>query len=255
MELDLWPIVSRDHLVQAFRPGDAVKEGPFRTLRSHGWATPGVSVVTRKNHRASGRITIFSVLNVAAARCAREGNKSRAKALARAAAKVETSASFVQLKQLLSGSTSEVVSATIEGTGRAEFLEALREVACHTRNVRVHMTGESRGLEIVMGTILEELRDGVVLQAEAGTRTLVPRWLAQSAHRSSVGDLLALVTDKLDATHMVVKAMPAIDLGVRVARSPFGRKAPVRSLTAVDEHLFSKTPAAIRVLVPVTIEK
>ena len=85
----------------------------------------------------------------------------------------------------------------------------------------------------------------------------MPRWLAQAAHREEVGDCLALVTDRLDERHMVVNAVPGIDVSKdapAAAFSPFGRNAPVRQLTKADTRLLSRAPAPLRVLVPVTIE-
>src|SRR4051812_46976101 len=74
MDLVPWPIVGRDEVVKAFRPGMPATEAPFRTLRAHGWASSGMSVVTRRGNRASGRWTIFSTLNIEAARYARHGD-------------------------------------------------------------------------------------------------------------------------------------------------------------------------------------
>lgn len=259
MEVDLWPIVGRAQLVQAFRPGEAASEGPFRTLRSHGWATPGVSVVTRAERRASGRLTIFSVLNLFAARSAREGDKRAARAWARAAARVEKSATFTRVKALLTGKSIAEVSAAAHGAVSSAvpgLLEALREVARETRRLRAQQGAPGPHTEVVAGRILEVGREGLVLQAETGVRTLVPRWLGEAAQRSQVGDLLALVSDRLDSTQLVVEAVPAIDVSEAVAEggSPFGRAAPVRDLTAADRRLLTGAPAPLELLVPVTIE-
>lgn len=261
MQIHLWPIVGRAQLVQAFRPGEPPsKEGPFRTLRTHGWATAGVSVVTRCDHRASGRLTIFSVLNVSAARCAREGDERAAKALAKAAARVERSDAFTRLKELLSGKTATEVTAAVaggvSGLRGSALLDVLREVASETRNANVHRAPRGSRTEVMTGKILEALREGLVVQAESGAKTLVPRWLGQAAHRENVGDVLALVTDRLDDSQMVVQAMPAIDLGTDdvAIKSPFGRSAPVRELTSADVRLLSGRPAPLTILAPITIE-
>ena len=260
MELELWPIFSRAQLVQTFKPGELVtKEAPFRTLRTHGWATSGVSVVTRNHHHASGRLTIFSVLNVGAARSARHGDEQTAKALATAAAKVEKSVAFEHLKRLLSGKPLAEVNAALRGgvsdEKSPELLAALRELARETRKAHVRRSRAQMNREVVVGRILEALTEGLVLKSEGGSKTLVPWWLAQSAHREKVGDLLALVTDKLDDAQMVVNAVPAIDVGPGArARSPFGRAAAVHELSAADAKLLARRPVALRVLVPVTID-
>lgn len=259
MDIDLWPIVGRAQLVQAFRPGEPVsKEAPFRTLRHHQWATGGVSVVTRNVHRASGRVTIFSVLNVEAARCAREGHARAAMALAKAASRVEGSEMFTRLTALLTGRPASEVTAAVDGVVAEsewpELLDALRLVARATRDARSSKTPSSTA-DVVAGKISGELNDFLVLDAQAGVQTYVPRWLAQSAHRDNVGDFLALVTEKLDETQMVVKAVPAINVDprARASASPFGRSAPVRDLSAGDARLLSGTPALLKILVPVTI--
>ena len=40
-----WPVVIRDRIVQAFKPGGSPDaEAPFRTLRRHAWVSQGVRV-------------------------------------------------------------------------------------------------------------------------------------------------------------------------------------------------------------------
>lgn len=259
MEVHQWPIVGRTQLVQAFRPGEpAGKEAPFRTLRLHGWATAGVSIVTRSEHRATGRLSIFSVLNVDAARLARDGQQRLATSAAKAAASLEASDVFVQLGKLLAGKSSQDVSAAVAGevadTGWPELLRLLRLLARRTKAARARLSG---GQDVIAGTISETRSDYLVLTAASGLRTAVPRWLAQAAHREKVGDCLALVTDRLDDRHMVVNAVPGIDVSKGAAAatfSAFGRTAPVRQLTKADARLLSRPAAPLRVLVPVTID-
>lgn len=259
MQIDLWPIVARSHLVQAFRPGEhASKEAPFRTLRTHRWATAGVSIVTRGARHASGRLTIFSVLNLSAARCARDGDERAALEFAKQAGRVETSDAFLRLKDVLSGKPlAEVTSAVTGEVSREhwpEFFDVIRAVANETRSVRQTSLRPSQRSEIVTGKILESRAEGLVLEAPSGAKTLVPRWLGQAAHREKVGDALALVTDRLDDTQMVVQALPAIEVHpVRRAASPFGRMAPVLELTADDARRLSRRPLPLKLLVPVSI--
>jgi hypothetical protein len=261
MEIDQWPIVGRRQLVQAFRPGEsASREAPFRTLRSHGWATGGISVVTRSDHRASGRFTIFSVLNVDAARLAREGEAAAAAALAKAAARLEEGAAFLRLGKLLRGRRAADVSAAVEGEVPEdrwpELHGALRIVARETKADRARQPSTTRSAEVVTGKISESNPDFLVLLAASGLRTAVPRWLAHSAHREKVGDCLALVSDRLDDRQMVVNAVPGIDVSARAPErgfSPFGRAAPVGRLTRADARLLSRAPAPLRILIPVSI--
>lgn len=259
MTLDLWPIVGRGRLVQTFRPGEsATREGPFRTLRHHGWTTAGVSVVTRDARRASGRLTIFSVLNVEAARRARDGDGRAAVALCRAAARVERGSSFARLRALLSGREVAEVSAAIAGeVSEHEWPElhgTLRDVARATRDARPARRTRRAPLEIVTGAVTEARGDLLVLAGETGEATYVPRWLARSAHREQVGDLLALVTDKLDDDQMVVRAVPAIELDTSPARfTPFGPDAAVLQVSDTDARTLARRPAPLTIRVPVTI--
>jgi len=260
MQVDQWPIVGRSELVRAFRPGEqSQKEAPFRTLRSHGWATAGVSVVTRDERRASGRLTIFSVLNVDAARLAREGEHLAATTLAKAAAAIEGSEAFLRLKRLLSGHLAKDVSVVLEGgvpaAKWAELPELLRLIARETKASRAHCLPRKRFSEVITGRISEAQESFLVLTCESGSRTAVPRWLAQSVHRVNIGDYLALVTEKLANQQMVISAVPGIEMGRPSAAkfSPFGRNAPVHTLTRADAKQLAGGPAPLRILVPVAI--
>lgn len=255
MQVDRWPIAGREQLVRAFRPGEQpTKEAPFRTLRAHGWATAGVRVVTRKDHRASGRLSIFSVLNVDAARLAREGSHRWAGSMAKAAAGIERSREFHRLVLLLSGGQLEELTAVVEGdvAGWPELHELLQAIAHATSAARKRLPSTALP-EVVAGQISEERTGFLVLTDAHGVQTAVPRWLAQAAHRQHVGDYLALVTDKLDDQQMVINAVPGIETGGRAPFTPFGRKAPVHSLARADARKLSRTPAPPHVLVPVVI--
>lgn len=259
MHVDRWPIVGRAQLVRTFRPGEqATKEAPFRTLRAHGWATAGVSVVTRKEGSASGRLTLFSVLNTDAARLAREGAHRGAMTLAKAAAAIEASAEFLRLQQLLMGLLSKDVSAVIEGgvaeAQKPDLHELLQRIARMTTMARLRCSRKVKLAEVVAGRLSEEA-GLLILNVEGGGPTAVPRWLAESAHRGNVGDCLALVTEKLDAQQMVVHALPGIEAGPSSAPrfSPFGRDAPVHALTKADAQRLAGRPAPLRILVPVAI--
>lgn len=258
MQVARWPIVDRSQLVRAFRPGESTREAPFRTLRAHGWTTAGVSVVTRDERSASGRLTIFSVLNVDAARLAREGEHRGAARLAKAAAAIEGSEKFLELKQLLTGHPLEEVSAVLEGaTPEADWPdlhELLRLIARETKAARSRVSPRVQLSEVVAGRISESKDGFLVLTAEGGARTAVPRWLAQSAHRESVGDFLTLVTEKLNDQQMVVNALPGIETSRPSSKfSPFGRTAKVHALTAADAKKLVGTPGPLRILVPVSI--
>lgn len=257
MQTELWPVVDRARLIQAFRPGERPeKEGPFRTLRAHGWATSGISVVTRSGRHASGRVTLFSILNVSAARCARDGDARSARVLARAAEKTERGGSFQRLRKLLSGRSPEDVAAAVSGEVSCAdspiLMEALEALAYETRNHQPPARTLKAHSQTLTGRILEARDEGLVLEETTGRKTLVPRWLGAAAHRVRVGDALALMTDRLDDNQVVVQALPALELKAQPATaSPFGRTARVLSVTDADMRLLSKRPAPIKPMLPV----
>ncbi|MCC6993528.1 MAG: hypothetical protein IT370_02750 [Deltaproteobacteria bacterium] len=260
MKIVAWPIVGRSQLVQAFRPGEsASKEAPFRTLRSNHWATPGLRVTTRSRGRASGQVTIFSTLNRDAATLAREGDARSASLVAKAAAKLEAGENFAKLREMLAGRSAEDVSAVIEGGVSDErwpgLLRLLRALGKETSVARGRRAIRPPGM--VTGRISETHPDFVLLEAAGGVRTAVPRWLARAAHRETVGDLLALLTERLDDQRMVVNAVPALDLDGADAGSrfsPFARSDSARRLTRRDARLLSGVPAPLTIMFPVTIE-
>ena len=259
MQVDRWPIIGRSQLIRAFRPGErATKEAPFRTLRTHGWATAGVSVVTRNESSATGRLTIFSVLNMDAARLAREGEHRGATTLAKAAATIEASAEFLLLKQFLTGHSIKDVSAVLDGgTEEAQWTdvhELLKRLARETNSTRARCSPKVKLSEVFAGKLSRE-RGLLILNADGGGRTAVPPSLAKAVHRENVGDCLALETEQLDDHQMVVNALPGIDTGPASAPgfSPFGRNARVHALTKADAKRLAGTPAPLRILVPVAI--
>jgi hypothetical protein len=112
--------------------------------------------------------------------------------------------------------------------------------------------------EVVFAGRIAEVGDGYVMVVQVkGTATMVPLWMAGAARRDRVGDLLALVADKLDGASAVVEAVPAIDIDDAPKAdgfSPFGRgDARTRIITADDVRLLAGEPQSLRILVPVTI--
>jgi hypothetical protein len=259
MQITIWPLVPRDRLVWAFRPGEpGSSEGPFRTLRKHGWATAGVRITPRTAGRTTGRVTVFSMLNLEAARLARLADAESAERAARSAAVVEASRAFVSLGKILAHWPALSVAALSQGIVPAEAPDelwtALRRLAEETQ--RRWRSASARGPmpEIITGCITEIGPAVVVLQPSAGPAITLPRWLAQAAHRESVGACLGVVVDRFEGTSALTYALPALDLDARPRRfSPFDRDAPIRSLTPDDVALLRREPEPLRVIVPVTI--
>jgi hypothetical protein len=259
-----WPVVSRDRIVQAFKPGGSPDaEAPFRTLRRHEWVSPGVRVTLFGSRGLAGQLTFFSSLNVMAARLARRGNALAAARVARAASNLETGPEFAALRSCLAElpdrEAEQVVGGQFPADGPAELTEALRAVASRTELVRANDIVLSSPAEVVFAGRIAEVSDRFVLLVQAeGTATMVPLWMAGAARRDQVGDLLALVSDQLDGASAVMEAVPAIDIDNAPAAngfSPFGRgDARTQTITENDALLLAGEPQSLRILVPVTID-
>jgi hypothetical protein len=198
-----------------------------------------------------------------AARLARRGNALAAARVARAAADLEAGPEFAVLRTLLSElpgrEAEQVVGGLFVADGPAALTDALRAVASRTEQVRSNDIVLSSPAEVVFAGRIAEVSDRFVLLVEMeGTATMVPLWMADAARRDRVGDLLALVADKLDGASAVMEAVPAIDIDDAPEAngfSPFGRgEARTRIITAADARLLTGEPQPLRIIVPVTID-
>jgi len=259
MSIALWPLIGRDSLVRAFRPGErSSNEAPFRTLRKHHWSTSGVRITPRAAGRAVGRVTVFSTLNLEAARLARLDEARAAARVAKAAGVLESGSEFAELQELLSSLSGEIVGAVLEGVFPADapvaLWGALRALAVDTKRLWAAQASRTSLPEVVAGRISDVATSSVTLKLQDGQDLAIPRWLARAVHREAVGDCLAVVTDRLEDCSALAYAIAAFDLDAPPPKfSPFGRAAPVRDLTKADERLLSGRPAPLQVLVPVTI--
>jgi hypothetical protein len=259
MSIALWPLIGRDSLVRAFRPGErSSNEGPFRTLRKHHWSTSGVRITPRAAGRAAGRVTVFSTLNLEAARLARLDEAQAAARVAKAAGVLESGAEFAELQQLLSSLSGEIVGAVLEGVFPAEaptaLWESLRTLAVDTKRLWAVQARRTSLPEVVAGRISSVGTSSVTLRLLDGQNLAIPRWLARAVHREEVGDCLAVVTDRLEESSALAYAIAAFDLDAPPPKfSPFGRAATTRYLTKADGRLLSGRPAPLHVLVPVAI--
>jgi hypothetical protein len=259
-----WPIVSRDRIVHAFKPGGSPSaEGPFRTLRRHGWASSGVRVARRADHGLAGQLTVFSALNVISARLARHGNAAEAERIARGAADLESGPEFEALRRQLAdlpdGEAEQVIGGELPAGSPIALAEAVRAAASRTERIRGDdIVLSSPAEKAFAGWITEMHKEYVVLRTDDAS-TMVPRWMVSAAHRDQVGAFLALVTDKLDDASAVVEAVPAIDIEDTTETSeftPYGRgDARVLSVTAEDARLLAGEPEPLRIFIPVLIEE
>lgn len=263
MQISPWPLVPRELLVRVFRPGEeATGEAPFRTLRRHAWATAGVRIATRTSGRAAGQVTIFSALNLEAARLARRGELPAAVRLAKQAASLEASKEFAVVAALLAGLSPGLVSSVARGVlpedlpDADKLWSALRKIAKRTEQVRA--SGEVRKwrAELLAGRISQVRKTSLVLTTVEGECS-IPRWLGSSVHREQVGDDLAVLNDRLGDSSALAVALPALDVEQsepEPAFDPFARDPRVGVLTMSEMRRISGEPAQPRVLVPVTIE-
>jgi hypothetical protein len=259
-----WPVVVRDRIVRAFKPGGSpAAEAPFRTLRRHEWVSAGVRVPRRADRGLAGQMTFYSSLNVIAARLARRGNAPAAERMARAAASLESGLEFALLRRLLSDlpnrEAEQVIGGVLPEGASAALAEALRAVAIRTERICADDMILSSPAEVVFAGRIAEVSEGYVVLVQAkGPTTMVPRWMAAAAQRDQVGALLALVADKLDGATAVVEAVPAIEIEDSAETDefrPFGRgDARTLSITADDARLLAGYPKSLRIIVPVTID-
>jgi hypothetical protein len=256
-----WPVVARDRIVHAFKPGgSSTAEGPFRTLRRHEWVSSGARVSRRTDRALSGQLTVFSSLNVDAARLARQGHESAAALVARKAATLEAGLEFTQLSRLLSElpglEAEQVVKGVIPDDSSPQLTDALREVAVCTEQLRTGDIHLSSILELVFAGQIAEVTEGhVLLTRSDGAATMIPRWMADAVKRDRIGDLLALVADRLDGTSEVIEVVPAICIDYEPVFRPYGRRDPRnRTITAKDARQITGEPQPLRILVPVLID-
>ncbi len=259
MHITLWPVVPRDRLVWAFRPGEpGSSEGPFRTLRKHSWATAGIRITPRIGGHTTGRVTVFSMLNLEAARLARLHDGQSAARVARAAVAAESSRAFGQLVKLLARLPAEGIAALAQGLFPAQAPEELwgtlhrlaEETERRWQTAALHLAMP----EVITGRITQLGPTALVLKVKTGPDITLPRWLAKAAHRERVGACLGLVIDRFEESSAFTYALPALDLDEGPPRfRPFGRHAPPLDLTPVDVELLRRESPALRVPVPVTI--
>ncbi len=73
-----FPFVSKVDIVRAYRPGAAVSDRTFRTLRARGVTSPGIDVRHRSGGRLKGQVRCYAALNIDAAVLARHDRHDEA---------------------------------------------------------------------------------------------------------------------------------------------------------------------------------
>lgn len=107
------PFITRDSVLSVLRPGERSAESPFRTLRQHNAASPGVSVALRNaSGHLLGRMQLYSALNADAARAFRLNQRELATAFAGRAAELEKSPSASLIRDAIATAASVLPSFT-----------------------------------------------------------------------------------------------------------------------------------------------
>lgn len=223
MRIVAWPVVNRDRIVHAFKPGsDSGAEAPFRTLRRHRWASSGVRVSRRADRGLAGQMLMYSRLNVESARLARGGRGPAAELVAQAAADLESGPEFSRLQRVLEKLPAPEAEGVIDGELAddvpSQVADALRTVAIRTEQVwsaqeRIGDRDWKSPAEVAFAGQVAALYPGhAVLSQAGGHTTAVPRWMIDVAHRDRVGTFLMLVIYKLDHASAILEAVPGMDV-------------------------------------------
>ena len=263
MTIAAWPLATRSEVVDAYGPASAkADEGLFRTMRDHAWATAGVRVDLRLGHRLAGRETVFSSLNVHAARFARHGDHDAAVRTAQVAAEVESSEAFDDLRSLLAKLPAAVVHDVVAGRlapeASAELRAAVLSVARTAERLRTQASIADGSADVQAGRVVEVHEGWVVIHSQDHPATTVPRWMAAEVRREQIGDCLVIIADRVGRGRAICIATPAIDLAGEPPLaapqhySPFGRR--IHAISDADARTLSGRPEPLRVLVPVTVQ-
>lgn len=120
---------------------------------------PRVRIVPRSGSYLAGQFTIFSSLNVVAARLARHGDEAAAVRLAAAATELEALPEFDILGKLLAelpmSVAKEVVDGAMPDEPPAKLLDALRSVARITERARERALGGAKPADFLAGRVKE----------------------------------------------------------------------------------------------------
>lgn len=253
-----WPVVRRDQIVSAFKPGgDPSAEGPFRTLRRHGWASAGMRVSRHADRGIAGQLTVFSNLNVDSARLARRGERVAAERVARAAAELESGPEFAQLRGILAGLSRQEAERVVDGAlpqgESAGLAEALRAVALRTDSVLGDELGIRSPAEIAFAGQIARVHQGYAVLVQAGgPDAVVPRWMLDVVHEGAAGAHLVLVADQLGHGSTVLNAVPGINIepGGRAGHTTKGASHTMDvmdgTLARVSRNGQISVPAAVR---------
>jgi hypothetical protein len=108
------PFITREAVLSILRPGELMSERPFRTLRQHGAASPGFSVMLRSpGGHILGRLQLYSNLNGDAARAFRLHDPRLAQALAGRAQEIERSSAARRVRAAVAAVAAQMPAPSI----------------------------------------------------------------------------------------------------------------------------------------------
>jgi hypothetical protein len=249
MRFATWPLVKRDALVRAFRPGSgADAEAPFRTLRRKGLVTAGVVVVVHSGGRIAAKHQVFSALNFDGARLARQDRLEEAHSLELSAAQLESSPAMSELVALLRHLPPGVTEAYLSGQlpDHSEY-----PMLWHLTTVLAQRTAESRDVlrgpddAGRIGVVEPGIGNEAVIKMARGNDVSVPRQLTNGVGLGTAGAVVTLFLDSTNAGQLLMDVLPGFRLAERGAGLRYDPFAETKEPLVIPAGAVnSKSPAA-----------
>lgn len=205
-----FPLVSRDEILVAFRPGARPSEGVFRTLRERGWVSKGLGLRLRRGNRLTGQLRVYSALNLDAALLARHDREKDAQRLAVKAEKQETrwAPSLQVLVQQLGATDLDELRRL-----RNQLVHELVPLAEDVEKARLTVKVLKDFVREEMGVLADVSADWATLQLFSDPSEIVEvqRFLAQAAILA-VGDIAVLRLERFGSGSLI-ELLPAVAEG------------------------------------------
>jgi hypothetical protein len=218
------PFVTRREIVLAHRPGLGDSESAFRTLRSHGWVSDGVSLPLRSpaGGRLRGRVQLYASLNRDAARLARRGHGDQARTIAERAGLLESSAASRALVAAIDdvpagegdaaeGDLDAVLAHLVRSSG--DLIAAFREIFGEVMAARRETPEIRAGNAWRYGRVERIDRDiALILDDREDERLMIPIADLETRALSTIGTAIAVHWERWGSGQTFIEAEPALDL-------------------------------------------
>ena len=196
-----FPLVSRDEILLAYRPGAEPSEGAFRTLRRRKLVSHGIGLRVRHKNRLAGQVRVYSILNLDCAVLARRGKIEQARRIASRAGRQEARWE-PRLEKLLSSIGAETFEKLQQL--RKEFAHAFLPLAQEAERSRASFSTLNKWLVERLGELTE------VTDTWASLRLFTPTQEIIEVQRSlvdavalSLGELAILRIERLQGASLV----------------------------------------------------